>query len=1182
MFYTMRHSIRSLLLSAALFLLAVVPALAAAVKMHDFGNNFSDDAYSPYSGLTLDGSTLFGVTYNGGLHLRGALFKIEADGSGYEVVHSFDNSGGGAYRPEGRLILDGGVLYGVTISGGLNDKGTVFRINTDGSDYEVLFSYGGAASGTVIPDGPLTLVDGVFYGVTDFGGTMNQGAVYKLNMDGTGFELVHSFGTVAGEGFFRSPGGASGAGGTTLLAVGSTLYGTTPLGGSTTATTGGVGYGTIFKVNTDGSGYQVMHSFWSIAKDGANPHGELTLVGSTLYGAAPIGGARDAGALFKINTDGSGYKVLYSFHSIANDGTRPVDGLLTFGNTLYGVTDRGGSTSVGGTNGEGTAFKINTDGSGYQILHHFGAVSQDGEEPNGPLVRVGATFYGTTQTGGANTYNTGFSYTGTGTIFKITGGITAVPPVVTTLVASGITVNGATLNGTVNAKGTDRDVTFECGTTTAYGTTVMGTPGTVSSNAAVPVSVTLTNLLAHTKYNFRAKAGGTLGSANGANMTFTTLDTAPVAGDDNTTALPGGVLTLAVLSNDHDDDGDTLKLSTVKSPAATAGTAKIVGSSIVFTAAATFAGTSFTYTISDGFGKTDTGTVNIALGTCTLSPDSREVPADGTNYPVVVTANSTWSVVETLPWATVSQLSGSGNDAVQVTLLANTTKLSRRGVVIIGGKEHVILQAGTLGFTFEEPALAPVGMVCADYSLTMASPLSGVKFGASGLPSGLIINAITGEISGKPKVAGTFKVTITGTVAATGASTTIILIMTIQPLPEGAIGTFSGPIEPMPVFFDDNFIFGGRFELTTTSTGSFSGKLIGDLRTYSFSSNIDFTLHATVGSEIVTASFAVFRIGRPALQVTFTIDSVNNRVINGSFLDPNIYASVFQAWRNVWNTPGISVPDQADLNRYLGLYTFALHVPNAQPALPQGSGYGSFTVAPKTGALTAAGKLADNTGFTYSTFARADGEVFIFQPLYGGKGRILGTLDITPGSAGFTPPYGDNTLSGTVSWLRPAIAGRLYSSGFGPYNLTAVGGRYVPPAPATSIVMSILDDLINNNSRLTFTGANFVAVNPGIPFRLKASSAFVKPAALNNPASTTLTVTPATGAFTGGFSLSETNPLGGTAVRPATYYGQIVRDVDSVMRGYGFYILADLPQTAGQTVNNTNQQSGLVVLEKHP
>ncbi len=406
-------------------------ALAAEVKLHDFGNNFTRDAYSSYAGLVADGDTLFGTSYNGGQRLLGAIFKINSDGSAYERIYSFDPDNGGPIHPEGGLILDGGFLYGVTVSGGEYDKGAVFRVDQDGSNFTVLFSYGAATSGAVIPDGQLTLLNGMFYGVSDYGGTTNQGAVYKLSLDGLNFQVLHSFGSVANDGFFRSATGASGAAGTTLLAVGGTLYGTTPLGGSTTAATGGIGYGTVFKIGIDGSGYQVLHSFWSIAKDGANPHGGLTLIGSTIYGAAPIGGAYNAGMLFQVNTDGSAYKAIHNFHSVANDGTRPVDGLLALGDTLYGVTDRGGRTSVAGTNGDGIAFKLNKDGTGYKILHNFGLASQDGEQPNGPLVRIGTALFGTTQTGGANTYNTGTSYRGTGTIFKISGSDVFTPAVVT-------------------------------------------------------------------------------------------------------------------------------------------------------------------------------------------------------------------------------------------------------------------------------------------------------------------------------------------------------------------------------------------------------------------------------------------------------------------------------------------------------------------------------------------------------------------------------------------------------------------------------------------------------------------------------------------------------------------------------------------------------------------------------
>ena len=63
------------------------------------------------------------------------------------------------------------------------------------------------------------------------------------------------------------------------------------------------------------------------------------------------------GRLFKVNTNGSGFYVLHSFPKApGSDGAKPYSGLLLNGNTLYGTTQ------LGGTNNSGTVFKINTNG----------------------------------------------------------------------------------------------------------------------------------------------------------------------------------------------------------------------------------------------------------------------------------------------------------------------------------------------------------------------------------------------------------------------------------------------------------------------------------------------------------------------------------------------------------------------------------------------------------------------------------------------------------------------------------------------------------------------------------------------------------------------------------------------------------------------------------------------------
>src|SRR5215471_17755172 len=129
-----------------------------------------------------------------------------------------------------------------------------------------------------------------------------------------------------------------------LILSGNTLYGTA-------AAAGGSGAGTVFAVNTDGTGFRIVHSF--SVTEGANPWSALTLSSNTLYGTAYRGGtgAWGNGTVFAVNTDGTGFTNLYSF-TAGGDGANPVSGLILSSNTLYGTTRFGGSS------GNGVAFSL--------------------------------------------------------------------------------------------------------------------------------------------------------------------------------------------------------------------------------------------------------------------------------------------------------------------------------------------------------------------------------------------------------------------------------------------------------------------------------------------------------------------------------------------------------------------------------------------------------------------------------------------------------------------------------------------------------------------------------------------------------------------------------------------------------------------------------------------------------
>src|SRR6202030_3327535 len=120
---------------------------------------------------------------------------------------------------------------------------------------------------------------------------------------------------------------------------------------------------TVFAVNTDGSGFTNLHGFTG-GSDGGVPYAGLILSGNTLYGTATVGGSSGSGTVFAVNTDGSGFTNLYVFTG-GNDGSAPSASLMLSSNTLYGTAAGAGSS------GNGTVFVVNTDGSGFASVHGF-------------------------------------------------------------------------------------------------------------------------------------------------------------------------------------------------------------------------------------------------------------------------------------------------------------------------------------------------------------------------------------------------------------------------------------------------------------------------------------------------------------------------------------------------------------------------------------------------------------------------------------------------------------------------------------------------------------------------------------------------------------------------------------------------------------------------------------------
>jgi uncharacterized repeat protein (TIGR03803 family) len=383
------------LATAIALALSAAPAKAADTILHNFTGGTTDGS-QPYGSLTLAGSMLYGLTTYGGSNGSGTIFRLNTNGSGYTSLHNFAAGGPDGFNPYGSLTISGSSLYGMTSGGGGNNQGSLFTINTDGTGYSLLHSFQGNADGTN-PYGSLTLSGSTLYGMTYINGSGFDGTIFSMNTNGSGYTVLHSFTGPAADG--SAPRGS-------LTLLGSKLYGMTSLGGSTND-------GALFSINTDGSGYSLLHSFGSVG-DGDTPYyGSLTAFGSKLYGMTPFGGSSGSGTIFSINADGSGYTLLHSFdQASSHEGFWPYGSLTLIGSKLYGMASGGGI----GLNSDGTIFSINTDGSGFRVLQNFSGQPGDGDTPYGDLALSGdgRTFYGMTNRGGT---------TNNGVIFSMPTGV---------------------------------------------------------------------------------------------------------------------------------------------------------------------------------------------------------------------------------------------------------------------------------------------------------------------------------------------------------------------------------------------------------------------------------------------------------------------------------------------------------------------------------------------------------------------------------------------------------------------------------------------------------------------------------------------------------------------------------------------------------------------------------------
>lgn len=394
----------------SLILLSVIHlgiSKAQFTKLHDFRvHNYIEDQ------LITDGEYFYGTSGLGGTYDKGCVYKVYKDGTGYQVLYSFDGKDNGG-QPNIKLTLNGNTLYGVTTIGGPYSSGTIFKINTDGTGYQKMYDF----INTNVPRGPLTLSGSVLYGVT-YSQFNRWSYIFKINTDGTGYQNIFDFGQTN----VYSPNN-------NLILIGSKLYGNTSSGGAN-------GIGNIYSVNIDGTGYQSIYDF---DEKGSGEGTLLKMSNNVLYSISYYGGENGNGTIFKINLDGTGYQKLLDFNS--TNGSNP-NTFIVKDSVIYGTT------GSGGVDFNGTVYKIKIDGTDYQNLCDF--VNKNGHYPQGNLMLIDSALYGNA-TGGS--YNGGLIYkiktdgSGFQDVYNFTNDSSGISSSTCSLITSGNNVFGMTMYG---------------------------------------------------------------------------------------------------------------------------------------------------------------------------------------------------------------------------------------------------------------------------------------------------------------------------------------------------------------------------------------------------------------------------------------------------------------------------------------------------------------------------------------------------------------------------------------------------------------------------------------------------------------------------------------------------------------------------------------------------------------
>ncbi len=275
----------------------------------------------PYGALLeVSPGVVYGLTQRGGANNGGVIFSYTLSTNTYSVLYNFISSNG--WRPQGTLIkASNGLFYGMTSFGGVNNNGVVFSFDANNGAYTKLVDFTGSTGSFMGGDPKGSLIEasaGLLYGLTSIGGANSSGVLFEYNIVTNSYAVKYNFTTASGGTFPK---------GSLLKANNGMLYGLT--------SNGGIGNGVLFEYDLTGPGtYTAKFDFTGASglNPGGTPQGSL-IQGSdgNLYGMTGNGGSLNSGVIFGYNLSSPNSTVLVNFSG--NSGNS-IGSNATHGNLL--------------------------------------------------------------------------------------------------------------------------------------------------------------------------------------------------------------------------------------------------------------------------------------------------------------------------------------------------------------------------------------------------------------------------------------------------------------------------------------------------------------------------------------------------------------------------------------------------------------------------------------------------------------------------------------------------------------------------------------------------------------------------------------------------------------------------------------------------------------------------------